>query len=71
MPILPSSNLHLDILMGKDELIDYEDFLNGITAYYIKRKILYGFNWFYLDPAMSTDSLDLHATMEHKLNLRV
>ncbi|CAO0795136.1 unnamed protein product [Mucor circinelloides] len=51
MPVLPSSNMHLDILMGKDETIDYEDFLN--------------------DPAMSVDSLDLHATMERKLNLRV
>lgn len=29
MPLLPSSNMHLDILMGKDEMIDYEDFLNG------------------------------------------
>ncbi|KAL0073591.1 proteasome maturation factor UMP1 [Phycomyces blakesleeanus] len=28
MPVLPSSNLHMDILMGKDETIDYEDFLN-------------------------------------------
>jgi proteasome maturation protein len=51
MPILSSSNLHLDILMGRDELIDYEDFLN--------------------DPSMSTDSLDLHAAMENKLNLKV
>ncbi|KAI9311328.1 proteasome maturation factor UMP1-domain-containing protein [Dichotomocladium elegans] len=51
MPVLPSSNLHLDILMGKDETIDFEDFLN--------------------DPAMSTDFLDVHAAMEHKLNLKV
>jgi hypothetical protein len=29
MAAIPSSNLHLDILMGKDETIDYEDFLNG------------------------------------------
>ncbi|ORY89544.1 proteasome maturation factor UMP1-domain-containing protein [Syncephalastrum racemosum] len=28
MPVLPSSNLHLDILMGQDETIDFEDFLN-------------------------------------------
>jgi hypothetical protein len=26
---MPTSNLHLDILMGRDETIDYEDFLNG------------------------------------------
>ncbi|ORX58731.1 proteasome maturation factor UMP1 [Hesseltinella vesiculosa] len=28
MPVLPSSNLHTDILLGKDETIDFEDFLN-------------------------------------------
>ncbi|CAG8601700.1 3831_t:CDS:2 [Ambispora gerdemannii] len=27
-PILPSSNLALDILMGKDETIEFDDFLN-------------------------------------------
>ncbi|KAI8879285.1 proteasome maturation factor UMP1 [Backusella circina FSU 941] len=51
MPMFPSSNLHLDILMGKDETIDYEDFLN--------------------DPSMSTDALDVHTSMERKLNLKV
>ncbi|KAI8987426.1 proteasome maturation factor UMP1-domain-containing protein [Mycotypha africana] len=51
LPVLPSSNLHLNILLGKDETIDYEDFLN--------------------DPTMSTDMLDVHTAMEHKLNLRV
>ncbi|GAA5795329.1 proteasome maturation factor UMP1-domain-containing protein [Helicostylum pulchrum] len=51
MPIMPSSNMHLDILMGKDETIDYEDFLN--------------------DPSMSTDSIDFHTAMEHKLNLKL
>ncbi|ORZ14111.1 proteasome maturation factor UMP1-domain-containing protein [Absidia repens] len=51
MPVLPSSNLHLDILTGKDETIDFEDFLN--------------------DPALSTDMLDVHAAMEHKLKLKV
>ncbi|KAG0740409.1 hypothetical protein G6F57_004555 [Rhizopus arrhizus] len=48
-PIMPTSNLHLDILMGRDETIDYEDFLN--------------------DPSLSTDSMDLHTSMEHKLKL--
>ncbi|KAI8329049.1 proteasome maturation factor UMP1-domain-containing protein [Chlamydoabsidia padenii] len=51
MPVLPSSNLHLDILTGRDETIDFEDFLN--------------------DPALSTDTLDVHAAMEHKLKLKV
>ncbi|KAI8985986.1 proteasome maturation factor UMP1-domain-containing protein [Pilobolus umbonatus] len=49
LPILTSSNLHLDILLGKDESIDYEDYLN--------------------DASLSTDSIDLHAAMEHKLKL--
>lgn len=35
MPIMPSSNMHLDILMGKDETIDYEDFLNGMIFIYV------------------------------------
>ncbi|CAI2179934.1 7005_t:CDS:2 [Funneliformis geosporum] len=30
IPVLPSSNLGLDILTGKDETIDFEDFLNGL-----------------------------------------
>lgn len=28
--MLPQSNLGLDILLGKDETIDFEDFLNGM-----------------------------------------
>ncbi|KAI8066436.1 proteasome maturation factor UMP1 [Gongronella butleri] len=28
MPVLPSSHLHSDILTGKDETIDFEDYLN-------------------------------------------
>ncbi|KAI9499312.1 proteasome maturation factor UMP1 [Zychaea mexicana] len=51
MPVLPSSNVHLDVLMGKDETIEFEDFLN--------------------DPSMSTGTMDVHAAMEHKLNLKV
>ncbi|CAG8820878.1 7817_t:CDS:2, partial [Racocetra persica] len=30
LPGLPSSNFGLEILMGKDETIEFEDFLNGI-----------------------------------------
>jgi len=50
VPILHSSNLSLDILMGKDETIDFEDFLN--------------------DPELSTDMMDMHASMEHKLGIK-
>ncbi|CAG8777758.1 8257_t:CDS:2, partial [Acaulospora morrowiae] len=50
LPVLPSSNLGLEILMGKDETIDFEDFLN--------------------DPELSTERMDVHASMEHKLNIK-
>ncbi|TPX34069.1 hypothetical protein SmJEL517_g03250 [Synchytrium microbalum] len=51
IPVLPSSNFGLNILAGKDDSIDVEDFLNK--------------------PEMSTDSLDVHGTMEHALNMKV
>ncbi|CAG8595756.1 10900_t:CDS:2, partial [Acaulospora colombiana] len=50
LPVLPSSNFGLEILMGKDETIDFEDFLN--------------------DPELSTEQMDVHASMEHKLNIK-
>ncbi|CAB4396664.1 unnamed protein product [Rhizophagus irregularis] len=50
-PILPSSNLSLEVLMGKDETIDFEDFLNV--------------------PELSTDMMDMHASMEHKLGIKL
>lgn len=49
-PVLTSSNFGLDILTGKDETIDFEDFLN--------------------DPELSTDMMDVHASMEHKLGIK-
>ncbi|RHZ63312.1 hypothetical protein Glove_330g22 [Diversispora epigaea] len=50
LPALPSSNLGLEILMGKDETIDFEDFLS--------------------DPEMSTEMIDVHGSMEHKLGIK-
>ncbi|KAG9307312.1 hypothetical protein G9A89_017140 [Geosiphon pyriformis] len=50
LPILTSSNLSLEILTGKDETIDVEDFLN--------------------DPELSTESMDVHATMENQLGIK-
>ncbi|KAG2229304.1 hypothetical protein INT48_005341 [Thamnidium elegans] len=47
MPIIPSSNLHLDILMVANSI------------------------FVILDPSMSTDSIDFHTAMEHKLNLKL
>ncbi|KAF9582725.1 hypothetical protein BGW38_010838 [Lunasporangiospora selenospora] len=51
LSMLPQSNVGLDILDGKDETIDFEDFLNV--------------------PSMSTDMVDVHTVMEHKLKLNV
>ena len=31
MPILPQSNLHLDILMGRDETLECADFMGSGT----------------------------------------
>ncbi|CAG8443721.1 5681_t:CDS:2 [Funneliformis caledonium] len=50
IPVLPSSNLSLDILTGKDETIDFEDFLN--------------------EPESSTEMMNVHAIMEHKLGIK-
>ncbi|KAG0050381.1 hypothetical protein BGZ83_004846 [Gryganskiella cystojenkinii] len=44
-----SRNLGEEILLGRDESIDFEDFLNT--------------------PELSTDMVDVHAVMEHKLGL--
>lgn len=30
MPTMPQSNLHLDILMGRDEILDVGDFFGGV-----------------------------------------
>jgi proteasome maturation protein len=74
MPVLPSSNLHLDILTGKDETIDFEDFLNGkgMERGCVHREGEWPFiAVLSIDPALSTDTLDVHAAMEHKLKLKV
>lgn len=28
LPFLPSSNLHRDVLLGRDEIVDFSDYLN-------------------------------------------
>jgi proteasome maturation protein len=32
MPAFPQSNLHLDILMGRDEILDTPDFMGGASV---------------------------------------
>lgn len=36
LPVLPSSNLGLEILMGRDETIDFDDFLNSTHLFIFK-----------------------------------
>ncbi|TPX47655.1 hypothetical protein SeMB42_g02647 [Synchytrium endobioticum] len=51
MPVLPSSNFGANILAGRDDTIDVEDFLNR--------------------PDMSTESMDVHASMEYMLKMKM
>lgn len=44
LPGLPSSNLGLEILMGKDETIEFEDFLNGFCLF------IHSFIFFFVHP---------------------
>lgn len=34
MPAMPQSNIHLDILMGRDEALDVGDFFGGESLYF-------------------------------------
>jgi len=35
IPVLPTSNIALDILNGKDELLDFDDYLNGKKIFFL------------------------------------
>ena len=65
MPAMPHSNIHLDILMGRDEALDVGDFFGGKSYCFIK---YYGSLRFPLDME-TAPPLDIHADMERKLRL--
>lgn len=62
MPELPQSNIHLDILMGRDESLEPADFFGGASpsSSYCSRVF---------NPSTAIEcgpSMDIHADMEKK-----
>lgn len=67
MPTMPRSNIHLDILMGRDETLDVGDFFGGmmITSWEISTE----FHFIFCVDIETSLPLDIHADMERKLRL--
>jgi proteasome maturation protein len=67
MPAMPQSNIHLDILEGRDEILDVTDFFR-VSSTYISLPVahlpLICFSDVPTDPPM-----DIHADMERKLRM--
>jgi proteasome maturation protein len=66
MPALPQSNIHLDILMGRDECIEPVDIFGG--AYTLINLALSLADICCSDPE-SGPPLDIHRDMERKLRI--
>ena len=66
MPALPRSNIHLDILMGRDETLDVSDIFQGICLYSnsTNTRITHDFIEREVAPP-----LDIHADMERRLRM--
>ena len=66
MPALPRSNVHLDILMGRDEMLDVHDVFLGAQALVAQnlRRILT-----FCSGREDAPPLDIHAEMERKLRM--
>ena len=65
MPALSRSNLHLDILMGRDEIVDITDVVDG-TSGVLNVELT---NWPEFVDADKAQPLDIHAQMEKKLRM--
>lgn len=65
MPAMPHSNIHLDILMGRDEALDVADFFGGGFSCFTQH---YNYLPFFTDMETAAP-LDIHADMERKLRL--
>jgi proteasome maturation protein len=64
MPALPQSNIHLDILMGRDEALEPADFFGGtspLPSYCSRISVLMASTAIESGPSM-----DIHADMEKK-----
>ena len=66
MPALPRSNIHLDILMGRDEMLDVHDVFLGAQLIYALcvEELLTG-----CTGREEAPPLDIHAEMERKLRM--
>lgn len=62
LPVLPSSNLGMEILTGRDELIDFDDIFTGSS------RLLASHKQFILEQHTMTRKMDVHAMSEvHRL----
>ena len=64
MPALPQSNLHLDILMGRDETLDVTDFFAG--AHQSTFPVSFPDDWTGME---SGPPMNIHTEMEKKLRM--
>ena len=71
MPILPQSNLHLDILMGRDETLECADFMGSGPSHPVHRVYAQADLpcSFASTAAEMTQPMDIHADMEKKLRM--
>ena len=67
MPILPQSNLHLDILMGRDEALECADFM--MPGMYLCAGRMSIMLICCVPASETTQPLDIHADMEKKLRM--
>ena len=79
--MLPSSNVHLDVLSNRDETVDFDDYLNGEPSLFVfptsdqsLQSLFFAFFFFELkkppDPEMSEVHMNVHGAMEHKLGMK-
>lgn len=66
MPALPRSNLHLDILMGRDEIVDLTDVFTGGMTLDLSKLICLSI---FAPDAEAAPPMDIHAQMEKKLRM--
>jgi proteasome maturation protein len=67
MPAMPQSNLHLDILMGRDEILDTPDFMG--CAYASSHYLHCVSTYSTLLAPVPAPSMDIHRDMEKKLRM--
>jgi proteasome maturation protein len=68
MPAMPQSNIHLDILEGRDEILDATDFFRMSSTYFSLPVAHLPLNCLFSD--VPTDPpMDIHADMERKLRM--